>query len=47
MAKLSMTNLSASFVNLCIILCAVLSLLFFPRAGSRPRPRWKICKRAA
>jgi len=31
MAKFSMTNLTASFVNLCIILCAALSLLFFPR----------------
>ena len=33
MAKLSMTNLTASFVNLCIILCAVLSSLFFPGLG--------------
>ncbi|MGB6315134.1 MAG: hypothetical protein WBG13_21610, partial [Pseudolabrys sp.] len=33
MAKLSMTNLTASFANLSIILCALLSLLFFPGLG--------------
>ena len=33
MAKFSMTNFAASFVNLGIVCCAALSLLFFPGLG--------------
>ena len=47
MAKFSMTNLTASFANLGIILVRGIVIAVFPRIGPRPRPRWKICKLAA